>query len=117
MDGVLGQSIGRGRLGTEYHGHRSGRGVPVLDLEILPDGIQGIHLLTLILVQPLDLDIQYAVGINGGSPFLKPLGQHGLVFRLDIQQFFQESAVVLMVQQSFQLPGIPFPIRTDGLRD
>ena len=68
-------------------------------------------------MQPLDLDVQYAVGIDGRPPFLQPLGQHGLVFRFDIQQLFQECAVILMVQQSFQLPGIPFPIRANGLRD
>ena len=115
MDGVLGQGVGRGRLGAEHHGHGPGRGVPLLDLEILPDGVQGVHLLALVLVQPLDLDVQDAVGVDIRPPAPQPAGQRPLVLLLHGQQPLQEGAVLLVLQQVFQQPGVPLPLRPDGL--
>ena len=68
-------------------------------------------------MQPLDLDVQDAIGGNLRPAPLQPPGQFRLVLPLDGQQLLTESAVLHVVHQPLQLPRIPLPLRANGLGD
>ena len=67
MNDILCNHVSRGCLGAENHGDRTGRLLSCLDLEIFVDDIQRIHLLSLVLVQTLDLDIVNGIVIQHDS--------------------------------------------------
>ena len=64
MDDVLGDDIGRSRLRAENHGDGALRQIALLDLLIFVNGVQGVHLLPLVLVEALDLDVENEVFID-----------------------------------------------------
>ena len=59
VDDVLGHHIGGGSLAAEEHRHRALGQAARLDLQILMDHGQGVHLLALILVEALDLHVEH----------------------------------------------------------
>ncbi len=61
VDDILRDHISRCSLGAEDKIQRSCRLFALLDLQILVDDIEGIHLLTLVLMHTLDLYIKNAV--------------------------------------------------------
>ena len=65
MDDVLCNRVSRGSLTTEEDSDWTSRDVTSLDVQILVDNVQSVHLLALVLMQALDLDIKdrfYTVG-------------------------------------------------------
>ena len=60
----LGHDIGGGGLRAEQDGNRPLGQLAPLDLQILVDDIQGVHLLPLVLVEPLDLDVEDGLGVQ-----------------------------------------------------
>ena len=69
VDDVLGHDVGRGGLGAEDDRNGVLRQAALLDLQVLLDDVQGVHLLALVLVEALDLDVEDGVGVQ-----LHPLG-------------------------------------------
>ena len=92
--------------------------MPRLDLPVLPDDVQGVHLLALVLVQPLDLDVEDGILLQRHTlPLLEGLAQGPLLLLLDGEQLLQGRCVVLVGQQPFQLGGVLLPARADFPRD
>ena len=115
-DRVLGQGVGRRRLGAEDHRQRPVGNVSMLDLEILPDGVEGVHLLTLVLVHALDLDVEDRVRVNldvllGAQPRRQAL----LVALLDLQEPLDEAGVLSKGEKVLQLGGVADPPVADGV--
>ena len=118
VDDVLGDGVGRGRLGSKQQGDGPRGPVPRLDLPVLPDDVQGVHLLALVLVQPLDLDVEDGILLQRHTlPLLEGLAQGPLLLLLDGKQLLQGRCVVLVGQQPFQLGGVLLPARADFPRD
>ena len=114
MDDVLGDGVGGRRLGAEDHGNGTGREVPLFDFQIFIDGVKGVHLLALVFVEPLDLDVENRVGINGDSlAFMQKAGQLGFVFGFDLPQLAQHRSVPAVCQQLFQFHSVPPEAGTD----
>ena len=63
MNDVLGNHISGRCLCTENHGNGRCGNFACFDFQILVNDIQGVHLLTLVFMQTLDLGIENAVGI------------------------------------------------------
>ncbi len=58
MNDILCDDICRSCLSTEEECHGSCRLLAALDLKILMDDVEGVHLLALVLMKSLDLDIK-----------------------------------------------------------
>ena len=100
MDDVLCHGIGRGGLGPKEDAHRP-LGQPArLDIQLLPNDIQGVHLLPLVLMEPLDLDVKDRLWVQGDG-LLGPqqAAELILVVLLDSQQPLQHRRIVPEVQQ------------------
>ena len=69
MNDILCNNVSRCCLCSEEYGDRSCRLLAFLDLEILVDDIEGIHLLSLVLMQSLYLNIIDGILINLKSLF------------------------------------------------
>ena len=118
MDDVLGDDIGRGGLGPEDHGQGTAGLVPGLDLLVLPDQVQGVHLLALVLVQALDLDVENGVGVRLYPGLLLQVPAQGLlVFVLDGHQVLQRLLILLEGQQLLKLCRVLLPAGADLLGD
>ena len=118
MDDVLGDGVGRGRLGSKEQGDGSARQAAVENLKIFPDRVQGVHLLALILVQALDLDVVDRIRVDGDAhPLLNLLCQRRFVLLLDGVQPFQHRIVGEVGGQALQLHRILFPAVADQLGD
>ena len=84
VDDVLGDHVGRGSLGAEDGRDGCGGLFASLDLQVLADQVEEIHLLALVLVKPLDLNVEDGGGIHGYAlGFLQVLGQLLLLLLLD----------------------------------
>ena len=116
MDDVLGNGVGRSSLGTKDTHQWHGRQVPCLDLIILMDEVQQVQLLTLILVQPLGLDIEHGIGVHchllGAQ---QPVCQRCLVGLFHGGQLVQHGFVVGEGQQLLQLGSVLTEAGTDVL--
>ena len=110
VDDVLGDGIGRGRLGPEEHGDGPLRQVARLDLQVLVDDVQGVHLLALVLVQPLDLDVEDGMLVQRPRPAgcCRYPAQLPLVLLLDGQQPVQGRLVVLVVPAALPAAAASF---------
>ena len=62
MNDVLCQNIGRGRFPAKYKVNGTRRAQSALNLQILVDHIKRIHLLSLVLMNALDLQVKDSVG-------------------------------------------------------
>ena len=69
MNNILGNDISRRRLCTENTGNGTHGQLTGLDFQVLMDNIKCIHLLTFVLMQSLDLNVEYRVGIDGNAFF------------------------------------------------
>ena len=67
MNDILGNDIGRCRLGSKNHSDGAMRQISLLNLKILVNGKKSIHLLALIFVQTLDLHVENRGRINNDS--------------------------------------------------
>ncbi len=117
VDDVLCHHIGRGGLGAENHGNGALGGLACLDLQVLVDDIQRVHLLALVFVQALDLDVEHRVGVQADAVLVpgEQVGGGALVGRLDVQQLFQHRAVVVIVHQAAEPGGVGAPFGAHAL--
>ena len=94
MDDVLGNSIGRCRLTTEEDGQWAGWDISSLDVQILMNNIEGIHLLALVLMHALDLNVKDRIWIDSNPLMsLQVALELALVVGLDsFQLFFNQAA-------------------------
>ena len=118
MDDILCDDISRGSFGAEQQGERPLRFVPSFNLPVLPDDIEGVHLLAFILMQTLDLDVINGSFINAdlfGS--FQIFLQRMLIILFDLQQPVQHGFIVPESQQLFQLARVLFPAASDQLGD
>ena len=118
VDDVLGHGVGGGGFCPEHHRDGPRRAVPALDLAVLVDDPQCVHLLALILVQPLDLDVEDGVFVHlHPLPAAQQGGQAALVLPFDFQQAGKAVRVVGEGQQLFQPGGVALPVRPDPRGD
>ncbi len=114
MYDVLCDDIRRGRLRPKEQRKLPLWLMPGLYLLILPDDIQCVHLLALILVQPLYLYIEDGLRVQlHPGPLLHILAELRLFLPLDSQQLAKRRRVVLERQQLFKLvrvllPAVPY---------
>ena len=94
MDDVLGNSIGRCCLTTEEDGQWAGWDIASLDVQILMNNIEGIHLLALVLMHALDLNVKDRIWIDSNPLMsLQVALELALVVGLDsFQLFFNQAA-------------------------
>ena len=64
VDNILGNGVGWCCFSTKENSQWAGRNVTSLDVQILVDDIEDIHLLTLVLMQTLDLYIKNRIWID-----------------------------------------------------
>ena len=115
MDDPLGHHIGGGRLGAEQNGDRLLGELAGLDLQILMDDIQGVHLLALVLVEPLDLNVKDGLRVDlDVLPGPEHPAQVVLIVLLHLQQPGQHPVVLLEGQQALQLGGVSAPVGADA---
>ena len=65
MDNVFCNDISRSSLGTKDDCDRTLWQFAFLDLKIFIDHIEGVHLLSLVFMQTLDLDVKDRIRVNG----------------------------------------------------
>lgn len=100
MDDVLGDGVRRGGLGAENGGEGCGGQVTGLDLKVLVDQVQEVQLLPFVLVEPLGLDGEEAVRVQGDAlGVVQPLGQGSFVVLLDPGQLVEDFFVRCEVSQ------------------
>ena len=114
MDDVLCNGVGRRRLRAENHGDGALRQIALLDLLIFVNGVQRVHLLSLVLVETLDLDVKNRIFIDVHIlRLLQVLFQVRLGFLLDFSNAVQNRFVILISHQLFQLGRVLHKIRAD----
>ena len=87
MDDILGDGVSRSGLGAKDYGNWCFRQVSFFDLQIFIDHIQGIHLLTFVLMQTFYLNIEDRVFIKSKSLGLFQIfGHRVLIILFDLQQ-------------------------------
>ena len=115
MDDVLRDSVGRRRLAAKDDGDGVLRSVAVLDIEVLPDDVEREHLLTLVLVDALDLDVDDGVGGNGHALLERhELAHDGLGFDLGGGQALKNVLVVGELGEFAQIAGAA-PVGADHI--
>ncbi len=67
MDNVLGNDVGRCCLCAEDGSDRCSWLFAFFDLQIFVDEIQGVHLLSLVLMKTFDLDIENGVRVDSNA--------------------------------------------------
>ena len=106
MDDVLRDSVGRRRLAAKDDGDGVLRPVAVLDIDVLPDDVEREHLLTLVLVDALDLDVDDGVGGNGHALLERhELAHDGLGLDLGGGQALKNVLVVGELGEFAQIAG------------
>ena len=116
VDDVLGHDVGGSGLGPEQDGDGPLGGLAALDLQILVDNVQGVHLLPLVLVQALDLDVEDGFRVQGDALLPgKNIRQLPLLFRLDGQHPVQHGAVAGELHQLIELVGVSPPAPAHAL--
>ena len=118
MNDVLGDHIGRRSLGAENAGDRRGRLLASADLQILVNDIQSVHLLPLVLMQPLDLDIKNGFRVDGHAfLFLNAGSKRLFIAHLNLPELFQKLLVILIFQELLQLLRVLVKSGSDRFRD
>ena len=118
VDDVLGHHIGWGGLGAEEDGDGPLREAAGLDLQVLVDDVQGVHLLALVLVEPLNLHVEDGIGVQ-----LHPLGlsekaaEALLGALLHRQQAAEHLGVMGVPLQLLQPRRVPAPAVADAAVD
>ena len=114
MDDVLCNGVGRCCLRAENHGDGALRQIALLDLFIFVNGVQRVHLLSLVLVETLDLDVKNRIFIDVHIlRLLQVLFQVRLGFLFDFSNAVQNRFVILISHQLFQLSRVLHKIRAD----
>ena len=116
MDDVLCNRVSRSSLTTEEDSDWTSRNVTSLDVQILVDNIQSVHLLALVLMKTLDLDIKDRFWIDFHTlGFLQVTSQFTLVMSLDAFQFFFNICGASEFQQAFELSCVMVPVAAQQL--
>ena len=117
MNDILCNDVGRSRLCTEDKVQRTDRLFAVLDLQILMDDVQCVHLLALVLMKALDLNVENTIRIQlHALMFADVLRKSQLVVLLDLADAVKNCAVILILQQILQPVRILLIRIGDGLR-
>ncbi len=104
MDNILRDHISRSRLCPKNKGQRCGRLLSSLDFQIFMNNIKGIHLLTLIFMQPLYLNIENGIRVQDNTFRLFHIScQFFFLFELNLSQPVEYRLVIGKFQQFFQL--------------
>ena len=115
MDDVLGDGVGRCRLAAKDDGDGVLGFIAVLDIEVLPDDVEREHLLTLVLVDALDLDVDDGVGGNGHALLERhELAHDGLGLDLGGGQALKNVLVVGELGEFAQIAGAA-PVGADHI--
>ena len=118
MDYILGDHIGRSCLCAKKYRDRSSRPVTVLDVQVTVDGPQEVELLSLVLVQALDLHVIDGLGVNlVALIFFKPCGELVFFRVLPVQDALQESLILRVRNKLLKLSGVRLPALADLLGD
>ena len=116
MNDVLRDDVGRSRLCTENKVQRADRFLTILDLQILMNDVQCVHLLALVLMKALDLNVKNTVRIQlHALMFADVLRKSQLVVLLDLADAVKNCAVILILQQILQTVRILLVRIGDGL--
>ena len=107
MNDILGNGIRRSCLCPEDHCQRTFRKISFFDLLIFINCIKCVHLLSLILMETLDLDIKNRVWVDLHIlSHFQIISQLFLGMHFDLTEFFQYSLIIFIVQKLFKLCGI-----------
>ena len=115
MNDILGNHIGGSGFRPENRRDGSGRNLAGLDFQVLVNDVEGVQLLSLILMETLDLDIKNGIRADFQIlRFFQVCAQSLLVFLLDFQELFEHRFVALVRKQLFQLGRVLFVALLDG---
>ena len=118
MDYILGDHVGRCGLCAKKYRDRSSRPVAVLDVQIAVNGPQKVELLSLVLVQALDLYVIYGLGIHHVTLILlKPCGKFVLLCIFPVQDALQECRILCIGKELLKLLCVCLPLLADLLGD
>ena len=107
MDDILGDGVSRSRLCAKDHGNRGFRLVSRLDVHVLVNRIQSVHLLTLVLMKTFYLNVKDGILIHMKILCLIEITfQRSLVVLFDLFQPLQHLCVILILQKLLKLHRI-----------
>ena len=109
MDDILGDYICRSSFGSKNHCNRCFRLITGFNIKIFINCIQTVHLLSLILMKPLDLNIKYRIGIYFNALNLVHIFcKSNLVFLLDLFKLIKYALIILVCHEFIQILGVLF---------
>ena len=108
MNDILGNDICGSGFCSEHECHRTNRLLTGLDLQVLVNDIERIHLLTLIFMHPLGLQVKYGFGIQFHALMLFDIFDEFLLFGLlDLQKSCHELFIIGKLKKFLKLCGVP----------
>ena len=118
MDNVLCNHVSRSSFCAEQHGNRLFRKLACLDLQILMDDIEGIHLLAFVFMQTFYLNVKNGIRVQFQSLGVLQIGNKlSLLFCFHIQKLCKYGRVRHELSQFFQFHGIFLPAFSDERGD
>ena len=118
MNNILCKNISRCCLCSKDHGNRCLRLLACLDFLIFMNNIKRIHLLSLVLMQSLDLDVKYRICCNINILcFFQIFFQICLLSVLDLNKTGEHLLIIPEFQQLFKLCSILLPSVSDQFRN
>ena len=118
MNDILCDGVCRSRLCTKYYSHRSLWKISCLDIEVLVDNPECVHLLTLVLMKSLNLYIKDRILIYVNVLcLLKVILENDLVLLLDIHDLAKDCIIIIELSEVIQFLCILLVAVTDELCD
>ena len=116
-DHLLGHVVAGGSLCAEDIGLGDEVGVGVLlQIQVLSGDVQGVQVLTLVLVHPLDLAVEDGVGVDDlAGALLQIGGKVLLIVQLDLVDALQYGLVVRILVQLGEVGSVVLVLLADGL--
>ena len=101
MDNIFRNYVSRGSFCAEQHGNRLFRKLACLDLQILMDDIEGIHLLAFVFMQTFYLNVKNGIRVQFQSLGVLQIGNKlSLLFCFHIQKLCKYGRVASFFQPS-----------------
>ena len=118
MDDILCDGVCRSCLCAKYYSYRSLWKISCLDIEVLVDNPECVHLLTLVLMKSLNLYIKDRILIYVNVLcLLKVILENDLVLLLDIHDLAKDCIIIIELSKVIQLLCILLVAVTDKLCD
>ena len=118
MDDILCDGVCRSCLCAKYYSHRSLWKISCLDIEVLVDNPECVHLLTLVLMESLNLYIKDRILIYVNVLcLLKVILENDLVLFLDIHDLAKDCIIIIELSEVIQFLCILLVSVTDELCD